>query len=609
LDIGALTFNNGNVDFKFVDTNDCNNAHLVQNASCQFTVAFNPATAGLKDGYIDIPSNGVTGRDLQIGLTGEGIAVDTSADLGIALRQNPTVMDIGTNYPISFTATNNGVATAQNAVVTVTLPNGISLTEAKACKLVNLNTVTCTVDTFAKTDKFTPYFTIHATEAAIGKRLRISASIKSDNVDKNSANNKVSTPTILFRFPDIKLSVASLTFGNHVLAVDTKNTDQKITITSTGTSALKVGKLSIAGVAKNDYILINDACSTKSLAPKAICAFNVQFKPTAKGVRNAEVVMPSNVEVIASTIKLSGMGIYLNMNDAKCRYVAPIFGNIWQLMKVAKQPTCAAALNYHTWIRIVRLEYDAKSNYFVDRLAGVDARTALFNKGLELVDGGVSAFGEVADLQSLLPIQDAKAINDIWKSKNIVKSFANNKIPLSELGPNAIKIAAKWFAEKIVGAPLNFMCNIFDDAKSVANCNKEAEKIAKCGVGLAGTSLGFLDKKETVANCVLGGLTSALGVVNSISATWDASEVESKLNGHILINRYIDAYYRGIVLLPGDDVRLENDLMVFAAQKPALLNDNYDIKFVKKNIFEGVARTSEIGAKSVKFRESLQNLK
>ncbi|WP_272867710.1 alkaline phosphatase family protein [Crenothrix polyspora] len=89
LDIGALTFNSGNVDFKFVDTNDCNNAHLVQNASCQFTVAFNPTTAGLKDGYIDIPSNGATGRDLQIGLTGEGIAVDLS--LSVTKSPRPLV--------------------------------------------------------------------------------------------------------------------------------------------------------------------------------------------------------------------------------------------------------------------------------------------------------------------------------------------------------------------------------------------------------------------------------------------------------------------------------------------------------------------------------------
>uniref|UniRef100_UPI0011786513 choice-of-anchor D domain-containing protein n=1 Tax=Crenothrix polyspora TaxID=360316 RepID=UPI0011786513 len=81
LDIGALNLN-GDADFAF-DTNSCNNAHLVKDATCEFTVAFKAGAAGVKSGYIVVPSNAA---DLQVAFSGEGTAVVLPAASGFMVH-------------------------------------------------------------------------------------------------------------------------------------------------------------------------------------------------------------------------------------------------------------------------------------------------------------------------------------------------------------------------------------------------------------------------------------------------------------------------------------------------------------------------------------------
>jgi hypothetical protein len=55
----------------------------------------------------------------------------------------------------------------------------------------------CTDASFAVGDPFAPSFKIQASDAAIGSNPKISATIRSDNTDKNAANNKAVTPAIV----------------------------------------------------------------------------------------------------------------------------------------------------------------------------------------------------------------------------------------------------------------------------------------------------------------------------------------------------------------------------------------------------------------------------
>ena len=69
---------------------------------------------------------------------------------------------------------------------------------------------------------------------------------------------------------------------------------RSLTITNTGSQAIKLGSLTLAGLNSEDFAISANGCDGVTLAPLAGCTFTVTFNPTASGSRSAEVQIPSN---------------------------------------------------------------------------------------------------------------------------------------------------------------------------------------------------------------------------------------------------------------------------------------------------------------------------
>jgi hypothetical protein len=108
--------------------------------------------------------------------------------------------------------------------------------------------------------------------------------------------------------PQAWLSAWSLSFGAQ--KVGTTSAAKAVTLKNTGTTALTITSIAIAGTNPGDFAEVNNCpLSTASLAPTASCTINVTFKPTTKGSRSGKVVITDNALLSPQVISLSGTGI------------------------------------------------------------------------------------------------------------------------------------------------------------------------------------------------------------------------------------------------------------------------------------------------------------
>ena len=103
--------------------------------------------------------------------------------------------------------------------------------------------------------------------------------------------------------PALSISPSGLVFTK--TAIGFTSPVQPVTITNTGTTAVTITNISIAGTSAADYAQSNN-CS--SLTSGASCTVQVSLTPTAQGVRNATLVVASAVPGSMQTVALSGEG-------------------------------------------------------------------------------------------------------------------------------------------------------------------------------------------------------------------------------------------------------------------------------------------------------------
>jgi hypothetical protein len=108
--------------------------------------------------------------------------------------------------------------------------------------------------------------------------------------------------------PVITTNPASVGFGNQ--DVNTTSAIRTITIGNTGTENLVVSGITLAGADVGQFLLADpNSCATATLvANTGTCTFNVQFRPTSTGLKNASVSIASNVGSPIS-VEMSGTGV------------------------------------------------------------------------------------------------------------------------------------------------------------------------------------------------------------------------------------------------------------------------------------------------------------
>lgn len=105
--------------------------------------------------------------------------------------------------------------------------------------------------------------------------------------------------------PKVTVSPALLSFAG--TSVGTATASQSLSVTNSGTAALAIASVSMAGTNPGDFTGTTNCGS--SLAVAASCTVTVTFKPTAAGTRTAMIAIADNATASPQTAALSGTGV------------------------------------------------------------------------------------------------------------------------------------------------------------------------------------------------------------------------------------------------------------------------------------------------------------
>jgi len=289
----------------------CSNTTLTPTQSCTVSVAFKPASGGLKSAELSILSNDpdVAQNPLKVPLSGTG----TTGGGGSApdITVTPPSLDFGSTAvgvespPQQVTITNSGTANLLIKAITRkgTAP-GSFLTSADGCSYTTLTpTQSCTVSVTFK-------------PASIGLK---SAELSIPSNDPDVAQNPLKVPLSGTGTtggggsgPKITVTPPSLDFGS--IAVGSPTPPQQVTVTNDGDAPLKITTVKRTGTFASSYIkpTADDHCTNQTLAPGASCTVSVFFKPTSSGLKPAQLAIPSNDPDPARNpvlVGLSGSGL------------------------------------------------------------------------------------------------------------------------------------------------------------------------------------------------------------------------------------------------------------------------------------------------------------
>jgi|GEM_PF-1749578 len=114
------------------------------------------------------------------------------ADLEISKADSPDPVTVGDNLTYTITVTNRGPDPATKVVVTDTLPSGVTFVSASPWCVHSAGVVTCNLGTIPAGDSVT--ITIVVTPTAPGT-ISNTATVTSDTLDPNTANNSDTEPT------------------------------------------------------------------------------------------------------------------------------------------------------------------------------------------------------------------------------------------------------------------------------------------------------------------------------------------------------------------------------------------------------------------------------
>ncbi|MGB6691881.1 MAG: choice-of-anchor D domain-containing protein, partial [Terracidiphilus sp.] len=235
-------------------------------------VQFDPTAAGAATGTLTISSNAASAGTATVDLSGTGI---------------PT--------PSAVSCTNSSMTAAGTDACTVTL-NAAAASGGETVSLSSNNSAvkvpaSVTVSAGATSEGFT------ATVSAVSTATTVTLTATDSGVSKSfvlalGASNPVLT-----------VSASSIAFGN-----DNVNTalSQSVTLTSSGTEALKINSATVAGAGFS----VSGVTFPITLNPNATATLQVKFDPTAAGAATGTLSIASTSSTGGtSTVALSGTGM------------------------------------------------------------------------------------------------------------------------------------------------------------------------------------------------------------------------------------------------------------------------------------------------------------
>jgi len=294
LTIGTITLAGANPGDFIISSDNASGKSLPPGTATTVQVSFKPTNTGARAGSLEIPSDDPDEDPVYVPLSGTGIEPD--------IEVTPLSVDFGflligdTSAPRIVAVTNNGTADLTIGLISITGPDApqFAIVSDNASSQVLAPGASANVSV-----NFTP------SAAALQSA---NMTIPSDDPDENPVNVLLSgTGTVTPPKPDIDVSPPNINYGS--INVGSSSAAITVIITNTGTANLVIGAITLAGSNPGDFVVSSDNASGKSLPPGTVTTVQVSFKPTATGLRNASLQIPSNDPDEATVnVTLSGTG-------------------------------------------------------------------------------------------------------------------------------------------------------------------------------------------------------------------------------------------------------------------------------------------------------------
>jgi hypothetical protein len=260
---------------------------LAAGSSCYIYVTFTPASAASFSALLSVADN-ASGSPQTSTLTGTGTAPGASLTSPLSF---PNTLSGTTSAALAATLSNNGTATLNNIVPTITGANSSDFaitTGANACGATLAANATCSIYV-----TFTP-----ASAVSFSATLSVA--------DSASSSPQTSTLTGTGTAPGASLT-SSIAFPNTLSG--TTSSALAATLSNTGNASLNNIVPNITGANPSDFAITtgSNACSA-TLAANATCSIYVTFTPSSAASFSATLSVADSASSSPQTSSLTGTG-------------------------------------------------------------------------------------------------------------------------------------------------------------------------------------------------------------------------------------------------------------------------------------------------------------
>ena len=269
-------------------TNTCLNVPLAPGAQCFVSVVFVPTNSGAQSSVVRIWNNSAV-NPASVPISGVGAAPMINPVPGILAFGNVPQGLTSTGQTIQVQNTGNAPLTLNNVAVTGPGSNNFFASPI-GCTTVPPGG-SCSVTVVFKP---TALGVTNATLVLTGN-ADAPATVTLNGSGVASAPAIGFSPALFSTFDDTVLGLTSVV--------------QSVVVTNSGTAALVITNVALAGANLGDFVLLPNSCQGASIAPGSTCAIGIQFAPTVSGNRSASVLVYDNATGNPHVLPLFGRGI------------------------------------------------------------------------------------------------------------------------------------------------------------------------------------------------------------------------------------------------------------------------------------------------------------
>jgi Abnormal spindle-like microcephaly-assoc'd, ASPM-SPD-2-Hydin len=276
LNITSIIFTGTNSG-DFGQSDNCG-ASLGPNETCTISVSFSPSGLGTRTAVLNVNDDGPNNPQTA-NLTGTGIAPVTLSATSISFGN----VLIGVRQAAKpVTLTNNQNVPLTN--ISISISGSAAYTQVNTCGTSIAANAQCTITvSFAPTGGGGQSGTVYIADSAANSPQTISL----------TGNG----------LQPVSLTPGQLNFGTQT--VGTTSAGKNITVTNHEKVVVNFTSVAIAGINNSDFSQTDNCIS---LSPGGTCTITVTFTPSAKGARNATLVLTDSATNSPQTAKLSGTG-------------------------------------------------------------------------------------------------------------------------------------------------------------------------------------------------------------------------------------------------------------------------------------------------------------